>query len=237
MEQKINITPQGNELVIREGTARSIFEYEGFKYKAFSTDSFVSLLRAKANPKKCIVAYYDTGMTAIVDDTVTDRDQDRVSYKFKRSLQCQDWEPFISGRGIGQKDLIKFLQRRDAGEVENGEALLYALKNFRYVTSIEGDFGQIDDHNYTFAFKTKEGEGTVKIPQSIVVNMEIFNESEFVQPIEFEIEVYKPKEAGEAPGFRLECPKFPKYEQEAAKHEVEKMKEGLKGFLIVTGSI
>lgn len=237
MEQKINITPQGNELIIREGNATSVFEYKGFQYDAFSTDSFVRLLQAKANPKKCVVAYDNSGMHAIVDDTVTDRKQDHIGYEFRHSLQCKEWRPFITGASIGQRDFIKFLQRRDAKEIENGEALLYALKNFKYVTSIEGDFGQIDDHNYTFAFKTKEGEGTVKIPQTIVVNMEIFNESEFVQPVEIEIEVYKPKEAGEAPGFRLECPKFPKYEQEAAKHEIEKMKEGLEGYLIITGSI
>lgn len=117
------------------------------------------------------------------------------------------------------------------------ELLLFNIQNFKYVTNIEGDFSQADNSNYTFMIKSKDGEGTVKIPQFINAKIEILNESDFFQSLEIEIEVYKPKEPGEAPGFKFSCPKLERYLKAAVDHEIETLKQQMDGYLIITGSI
>lgn len=237
MEQKINITPVGDQVVIRTGSATQIFKYNGFQYEAYSTDSFIRMVDAKAIQSNAVVAYDDTGMKAILDDTVIDREQDRVRYDFLKSLQYQEFKQILEGCRMNQKEFIKFLQRREPDEIKDIEKLLYDLMNFKYVTNIEGDFSQADNNNYTFMIKTKEGEGTVKIPQVINAKIEVFNDSGFFQGMEIEIEVYKPKDPGESPGFELKCPKLSRYLKAAVEHEIETLKKGLPDYLIITGSI
>ncbi len=142
---------------------------------------------------------------------------------------------------IGVVDLLKEraaeLQRREAGEITAVEELMAALQNFKFVTNIAGDFSFDDRNNYTFAIKIGEAEGTVKIPQMILVNMEIFNESDYIIPVEVEIEVVKPRSESEKVLFQLSCPKLPRYKQEAVAAEIAKLHMELDGYLIVTGKI
>lgn len=237
MEQKIMINAQGQELTLREGNAKRVYDYQGFHHKAFSTESFTELVDQKASKPDCIVAYDDNGMMAILDDTVVDRDQDRVSYQFKKSLQYKEWKELLEGCVMNQKAFIKFLQGREPEELQNLELLLFNIKNFKYVTNIAGDFSQDDRNNYTFMIKSSDGEGTVKIPQFINAKIEIFNESNFFQAVEIEVEVYRPKDATEVPGFKFSCPKLERYLKTAVENEVNTMKNNLPGYLIVTGSI
>lgn len=237
MEMKNVVNVDGNELTIREGQAPRVYEYNGFQHRVFSTDSFVRLVDAKANKPNCVVAYHDSGMKAILDDMVVDRNLDTVSYEFRKSLQYGEWKRILEGTVMSQKDFIKFLQSREDDEIKDAEALLFNVKNFKYVTNIEGDFSQADRNNYTFMIKSKDGEGTVKIPQFLYVKLEIFNESSFSQLVEIEVEVYRPKDPTEVPGFKFECPKLERYLKAAVEHEVEAMKAGLPDYLIITGSI
>ncbi len=238
-KQVLNINMEsGNELVVRHGDAQSIFEYNGFSYDAYSTDSFVDLVKSKACKPNCVVAYNDAKMVAILDDKIVDRNQDRVTYAFIKSLQYKEWQEILeSGGTFDQRSLIKFLQRREDGEIDDIEYFIGMLQNFRYVTNIQGDFSQADDQNYTFMIKVGEQEGSIKIPQVIYLNLEVFNESKFTQRIEIEVEVYKPKSEGEKPAIRFTCPKLQRYLKAAVDHEIEQLKASLDGYLIVTGRI
>lgn len=236
---QLHVADGTKEIVLREGQARKTYDnYKGFSYKADSTQSFIDVVKSRMNPNSgSIIAYNEDGMQAIMDDTVRDREQDTAFYAYKKSIQFKEWEGILRGGVIDQKSFIKFLQRRDDGEVKDLEILLYGLQNFKFVTNIEGDFSQANNNNYTFMYKTKDGEGTVDIPSVINASIEIFNESAFPQSMEIEIEVNKPREAGEKPTFTLQCPKLDRYIKEAMDWEVRKLKEAFSNDLVISGKI
>jgi len=234
---QVQLANVGNELVLRQGDAANIYERQAFNYSAYSTDSFIQLIKAKSHKSNAVIAYSDTGIQAIMDDKVFDRDQDRLNYSFKLSQQYNEWRNVLGGASAELKDLIKFLKRREAGEVCDSELLMAALQNFKFVTSITGDFTYDDNNNYTFSMRIGEAEGTVRLPQVIYVSIEVFNESGFFQDIEIEVEVIKPKTEQEKVMFKLQCPKLERYIREAVKYEIDKVKKELDGYLIVTGKI
>jgi hypothetical protein len=234
---EVKVLPEGEELTIRTGTAGKIFQYNGFNHEVFSTESLITLTKAKGKNDSAIVAYCESGVQVILDDTVTDRDQDRIKYDFKTSQQFAEWEKILRGTVMGQKQLIDFLRRREEGEVDDIDFLISQVQQFKYVTNISGDFTYDDRNNYTFAIKVGEAEGTVRLPQIIIANIEIYNESGFIQPMEIEVEVQKPKSEDEKLLFGLSCPKFSRYQKKALENEINQIKQGLDGFLIITGDI
>lgn len=228
---------KGNEVVVRQGDAERIFQYKGFSYAAYSTDSLIALVKSKGSAANSVIAYDEKGVKVILDDTVIDREQSRIGYGFRKSSQFEEWEEVLAGAAVDQKSFIKFLQRREEGEVAEIEALMAALQNFKFVTNIAGDFTFDDRNNYTFAYKIGDAEGTVRFPQMLIANIEIFNESGLIQPMEIEIEVIKPRNESEKPVFCLSCPKLERYKRQAVDNEIDKIKTELAGHLIVTGNI
>ena len=225
-----------DELTVRQGCAPDIFQYEGFRYTADTLDSFAKLVSAKAVKENCVVFCNEKGFHAILDDTVQDRKQDTVSYDFSLSVQAKEWEEVLSkGKVFDIKGLVDFLKRREENEIANIDRLLHAVSNFKYVTNIQGDFSFDDRDNYTFNVKLSDGEGTVRIPKVITVNMEILQGSDFHQDIEIEVEVQRPKDPSERPRFLLSCPKYPRYYQTAIEQECTLLPEQLPGYLIVRG--
>jgi len=237
-EIKVNVTASGNEVIVREGEAAPIYNYQGFSHAAYSTQSFIDLVKSKANQPAAVIAYNEKQVQAILDDTVKDRRQDKVYYDFKRSQQFDEWAGIL-GRGVvfEQKEIIDFVRRREEGEIPDAEELLATLRNFRFAVTTTGDCLYEDNSNYTFAIKVGEQEGAVSIPKAIYPNIEIYNESGLIQSIEIEIEVTKPRSQDEKLKFSLTCPKFKRYEKEALDSEIKKVKDGLEGFLIVAGDI
>ncbi|SMC64123.1 DUF2303 family protein [Sporomusa malonica] len=237
-EQQINITPLGDTINIRHGQAIPIYQYDGFQYTANSTDSLITLVKSKGVQENCVIAYDEKGFKAILNDKIMDRDQDRITYNFKNSLQYKEWERILTnGVTFDQKNFIDFLRRREVGEIVDPESLIAAIQNFKYVTNIAGDFTYDNNNNYTFAIKVGDAEGTVHLPQMIYANIEVYNESGFVQCMEIELEVRRPKGDGEKPSFALTCPKLPRYLKSAVEYEIEKVKIELKDYLIVAGNI
>lgn len=236
--EQFNITTTGDALTVRHGEAPKPFVYDGFKHTADSTDSMIALVKSKGMQPNVVIAYSEKGIKAILDDTVKDRSQDRINYEFKYSQQYQEWEKILTkGSAFDQRDFIKFLQRREPDEIEGIESLIANLQNFKYAINTAADFSRADDQNYTFMIKIGEVEGSVKLPQFLTANIEIYNESKFIQPIELELEVYKPKSEGEKPLFGLTCPKLQRYLKAAVNFEIEHLKNELEGYLIVAGNI
>lgn len=237
-KEQFNITTTGDVLTIRHGEAPETFVYDGFRHTADSTDSLIALVRSKGVEPNTVISYNESGIKAILDDTVKDRSQDRINYSFKFSQQYQEWQKILTnGSAFDQRDFIKFLQRREPGEIEGIETLIVNLQNFKYVININADFSRENDQNYTFMIKVGETEGSIKLPQLITANIEVFNESKFIQPMELELEVYKPKTEGEKPAFGLHCPKLQRYLKAAVNFEIEHLKTELDGYLIVAGNI
>lgn len=238
-QEQINLTVNGEGVIIRHGTAPEIYQYEGFSYTADSTDSFIALVKSKGFKENCVIAYNEEGFKAILNDKVLTRPQDRLRYAFKKSIQYKEWAKILeNGVVFDQKSFIDFLRRREEGEIVDADTIIAAVQNFKYVTTTTGDFTFDDNNNYTFAFKIGEAEGTVRLPQYLYVDISIFNESDFVQNVEIELEVRKPKSEGEKLTFVLTCPKLQRYVNEALEAEIDKVKKELNnGYLIVAGSI
>ena len=235
----VNITGEQKELTILEGAAQTPFRYGGFTYYVETTDSFVKLIKAKATKENAVVAYQNGTMQAILDDTITDRPNDRLIYSLKVSQQAKEWIDILGKNNgpMGQKSFLNFLKRRSVEELPNLEELIFSVQNFRYVTNISGEASYEDGNNYVFGIKVKDAEGTTTLPKSIYPKIQIYKESEFVAAIEIEIEIVKPRDAGEGLGFVLSCPKFERYVEDAQAYEVEKMKKELDGYLIVAARL
>jgi len=227
------------ETVFRTGDAPKIFQYEGYQYRADSTDSFVKLLKMKADNQKAVVFINTAGFHAIVDTHVVDRQQDTITYAYELSTLAREWIPILQsaeGKVFTIKQMTDFLKRRDPGEIDDIETFLFAAQNFRYVKKVEGDFTRDNSQNYVMAIKVGESEGTVKVPSAIYANIALLEGSDFVQQIEVEVEIHRPNDMKEGqPGFLLTCPKYQRYLGKAQQNEAAKMEHELNGFLVVKG--
>lgn len=235
------IVPEGcHDLTIREGSTPDplpLYNYQGFRYKADTTPSFVELVKRKGVQENAVIFADEDGFFAILDDQVKDRKQDTVSHPFALSVRAQEWSDVLThGKVFGIKGIVDFLKRRDENEIDNLPELLYAMQNFKYVSNITGDFTFDSRNNYTFAVKVAEAEGTVRIPPTVYATLELFEASGWSQTMEIELEIRKPKDAGESPMIALSCPKFERYLKAAKDKETEDMKRQLDGWLVVSGS-
>lgn len=236
---KMQILPAGDELTIRVGQAAKEldpYDYPGFSHQAFTTQSFISLVDAKANKFQAVIFANDKGFSAICDDSIEDRPWDRISMKFEFSTQAKEWQEILeNGKVFSIKNLVDFLKRRDEKEIDNLDELLYAFKNFKFAKSIIGDFSYDDRNNYNFALKVNNTETTVRIPAVVQANIEIFKGSGFVSSMDIEIEVQEPTTSSEQPLIFLSCPTFPRQYEKAKEVEIETLRQGLPDWLIVEG--
>ena len=242
MEIKTLQIPENNRdpITIFEGKAPSPlppYDYQGFQYKTLDVKSFCKIVEAKGKPCNAVIFGNGPGCHAILDDEVTDRAKDTVTMPFTYSVQMNEWAPVLEdGHVFKLKELIDYIKRSDNQTIENFEMLLDSFRNFKYVSNVTGDFTFDNRNNYTFCVKVKDAEGTVRIPQTFLANIEIYKDSGWFQWMEIEIEIEQPKQAGEQPFFLLRCPKFPRYLQSAQENLYDQMKKELDGWLVVQGS-
>jgi hypothetical protein len=235
---EIKVEPVAGQVILREGTVPDIFQYKGFSYAAGTTKSFADLVLAKAKRESAVIFMNEKGFRAILDDTVQDRPQDKVSYAFEWSVQAREWQGILQKSVLFNiNDLSNFLKRRTDNEIRDIDMLKHAVHNFRYVTKIDGDFSFEDRNNYAFNVKISEGETTVRVPRVITASIELFAKSEYFQDMEIEVEVSRPKDQSEKPGFLLSCPKFERYLERAKNYEADRLEGLLEDYLIVAGSV
>lgn len=235
--ENIKFDSDVDSLKVYTGEAPEIFQYHGYQYEASTVKGFVELVKKKGVQERAVIFGSGTRFHAVLDDAVQDREHDTVTMPFEYSVICKEWLPILqNGMVMNQKQFVDFLKRRSDGEIENIDELLYNIKNFKYVTSVSGDFTYDSRNNYTFAVKVQEAEGTVRIPQSFIMKCEIFKGSGWEQMMEIELEIQKPKDQGEPLLFKLTCPKFPRYLQDAKENLFDNMKRELDGWLVVEGS-
>lgn len=233
--ERLHIAPgPDGKADIRYGTILD-FHFQNHTYELNSTDSLLSLIKRKGHPERSIITYTMNSISAILDDTVTDRPQDQVISKFETSPAWQAWASLL-GRHIEQKPLVKFLQSRPTEEVPHILNLMMAVSNLSVATEISGDYRYEDNQNMTVAFKIKDKEGTTQIPKMLELPIILINEGALSQTIELEVELNIPKSANERPTFQLTCNKQAQYWQDAVKAEIAKLQEALPGYLVLSGA-
>lgn len=233
--ERVNITPNGDTITILHGNVR-VHQFDGTDYKLRSMDAVIELVRERGSDENTVVFYNKSKVQVILDDTLMNRPQDRATYSFEWSDAFDEWRA-IFGKPQAQKDFVDFLRRRPVGEVLEIESLIATVQRLNLVTEIVGDYQYDDNNNITFMFKSKDGEGSAKLPRIIIVNITLLNESAKVFDLEVELELRKPKSENEKPLFVLTCPKLQRYTNEAVDYEIKRMKEALDGYLILAGSI
>lgn len=241
MNIKELVVPEGTkEITLYEGITPeplALYDYQGFQYTATSVQSFVELVRRKGNKENAVIFGDGKGFYGIMDDKVIDRDQDSVAMPFELSVQAREWGTILTqGESFKLKEMIDFFKRRSESEIENLQELLYAIKNFKYVSNLSGDFTYDSNNNYTFMVKVAEADGTVRIPQAFNANIEIFKDSNWIQCIEIEVEIQKPKAQDEPLLFTLSCPKYRRYYEDAKTAAFSEMKSQLNDWLVIDGS-
>lgn len=233
--ERFNITPTADNLTVRHGVQQD-FVFKNHSFLTTSTISFLNLIMRKGTAEKTIITYTEKGMTAILDDTVTQREQDLVVHRFEYNETFDEWRR-VFGSKLPQKDLMKFLQARPDEEKPCTETLLMAASHLVVATEISGEYRHDDAQNITVAFKSRDKEGTARLPKQIILWAKVLNESDFEQVVEIDVEIILPKSADEKPYFTLSCPKLQRYWRNAVLHEIEVIKEALPNHLILAGTV
>lgn len=210
------------------------YQLDGANFNIESTESLITLVKTKGSKAATMIFHDDERIKVILDDQIVDRRKDVAVFGYPKSLQYEEWRRVLE-RGMLQKTFVDFLKLRPEGEVLDIESVLANIQHLRFATSIISEH-ENDGNNVTLVFKAQDAEGCTQLPKVIYANMPLINGSDLVLTMEFELEFRKPKAEDEKPVFALTCPKFARYWEEAVKHEVNKVKEGLKGYLILNGS-
>lgn len=232
--ERVNITPNGDKVTILTGEI-DVFHLKGFNLQLQSLQSVLDLIERKGSLEASVVFYNDSNIQVILDDTITDRTTDTAIYQYSNSLAFTDWQRKF-GQALQQKDLIDFLRTHPEDVMGGVDTLISAVSKLKITTEIVGDYQYDDNNNITFMFKSKDGEGTAKIPATITLCIPMFNESDFIPAMEIELTLNKPKSETEKPTIVLTCPKLAFYRKSAVDFEVNKLKEALPGYLIMAGS-
>lgn len=238
--EKLNIDVKGDTVNIRRGNLPDlpkIFQYEGFSHQTTSAQGFIDLVKAKANKPNCVVFWQRNGhVNAIMDDTVYERPQDTVTYKPAWTIQYAEWKEILTrGVSFDHKSFIDFLRTRQPYELQGRDELLFKVRKFTYATRTDGEAIRDDNNNYSYALKVNNVETTVQMPASVFLEIELFEESNFPQTTELDLEIIIPRKEGEKLTFRLSCPTFTRYESEAMQKIIDSIREGLDGYLVVKG--
>ncbi len=232
----INDPCEEMQIKLYTGDAPEPFQYEGYNYTLESVQSVIDLVEWKGDQENTVIFVDESGIQVILDDTVTGRPKDTAQYSYKDSLEFQEWKKNDAiGNILKQRDLVDFLKRRPEGEVDELEYLLATIQKLNLATVITGEYEQSDSNNVTVSFKIKESEGSAKIPKTINVHMPLIFGSDKVLDMEVELEFRAPRNEGEKPVFLMTIPKYKRYRQEAIEYEVNKLKEALEGYLIMSG--
>jgi uncharacterized protein YfdQ (DUF2303 family) len=212
----------------------------GANYRLRSTQAVIDLINKRGSVENTQIFYLDTEsarVEVILDDTIMDREKDLATYAFEHSDLFKEWESVLGG-WIDQKEFIDFLKRRDSqDEFPDVVSILASVQQLKMATEITGDYSYDDRNNYTFAYKVRDMEGTTRLPNSFIINIPLLNESDLIVELEMELEVGKPKEPGVKPGFKITCPKLPRYLKRAINYEIDDLKTALPDYNIMAGSI
>lgn len=239
MENKLVLQAQleGNELNIRQGNAKPIYNRPPVSYVALTVPSLIDLIEKKAVKENCIIGCSDEAIEVILDDTVHDRDQDRLYYHYPYSIMFQEWVDIIGGKTFTQKEFLQFLKRCDPETIVDYETLYANIQNFKYVTHVSGDFKRDEKGNYSFAIVVNNVESTLELNSILQIKLEIYRESSYLSLMEFELEIEKPKNENDKLTFTLSCPKIKRYVKDARDNLRNMLEANLPDYLIVSGII
>lgn len=239
---KVVVTPQTDKVRI-EYHEPTEYIYRGVDYKLNSTDAIIGLINKRGCAENTLIFYdvegSDTGIQVVLDDTVQDRNKDTAAFKFIESDLMREWKELFNARqGVGQKDLIKYLKRRDPSEFVEPmmlQELMAIAQTLNIATVINFDSMYQNESNKEIAFKIKDAETSTKVPDMFQIQIPLYNESDLIVVMEVEIEVVKPTQEGQKAAFIFTCPKLPVYCKHAMKYEVEKIKTALPEFTVLAG--
>lgn len=233
---EVNTTPGCNELRLLTGEAKKVYYPKGTSYQLDTIDAIAELVNFRGKPESTLIFVNENKIGIILDDSIVDRDKDLARFKFKYSDEYQEWG-LVLGKQVGQKTFVDFLKLREHQEVNGLDSLLSQAQNLAFATSIVGEFNYEDNNNITVVFKSKDAEGTAKIPQQFIVTIPLIFGSDKKVSMEIQLELIKPREENQKPLFSLTCPKFNRYWNEAVKYETDRLKGLLPEFKIIYGSM
>ena len=197
------------------------YKYRGMSHSVASTNSFIDFMLKYGNKETSIVDISRTQMSAILDESIRDRNQDTLSYpivasEYFRSFCKQTSEPFT------QHSLSCFLDKF-ANYIDGAVDLKSTIQIVKISAGIKMENVDTDD-------KYKVISGT--IPKTMTVTMPIYKGGETIR-FTTNFEMIIPEKADEKIKFQISFPFLEEILQQAFDLEFEKVKKGLPGYLIL----
>lgn len=233
---EVNLNGEQKEVILREGRAAEIFQYNGFAYHTTNTESFIAALHKFGNAASTVIANDGDKMKAVIDHYNESRQQSRLSLAWALSSEAKRWGALM-GRQLQQAAFVKFLERESRIShdpvVEN---LLAQMKGLKINAQIIGDYSMDDRNNYTFMYKIGDLEGTSKIPSLFPMEFPMLDGGR-KEIVDVEIEFIRPSNATDKPMFGLLCPTWADILQSSIDYEVAEIAAACPGWLLIKGSI
>ena len=230
-----NVEGKNNELTIFTGEKR-VYYPGGTSYQLDTIDAIAELVKFRGNPQTTLIFCDETQIGIILDDSIMDRPKDLARFKFEQSDEFKEWSTIL-GKQSSQKSFVDFLKLRQPEEVAGLDSLLSQIQNLAFATSIIGEFNYEDSNNITVVFKSKDAEGTAKIPQQFFITIPLIFGSDKKLSMEIQLDMQKPREENQRPLFSITCPKFNRYWNEAVQYETNRLKALLPEFKIISGAM
>lgn len=235
IEVQVTATQEVNELNLYTGEKKPYYP-AGKNHQLDTIDAIAELVKFRGSKEGTLIFYNESGAGIIIDDRIMNRPQDKGNFKFSMSEQWKEWKKVIETI-LNQRQFVDFLKLREFNEVIDLDKLLGQIQFISFGTLINGDFNYEDKNNITMIVKIKDTETTAKIPQQIFVNIPLVFGSDQVVGLEIQLDLDRPTNENSKPIFKLTCPKFNRYWKVAIEFEVNRLKELLPGYQIISGSI
>jgi len=239
-DEKIKIVVNdciGGTMDIRTGNLPdlpAIHQFKGYNFQLESVQSLIDLILRKGDPAKTIISGNESGIYAVLDDTITDRPQDTAYCPYLHSLEFSEWSKVIGDR-MNQKTFVEFLRRRPPGQVNDFDKLMAAVQTLKINVQITGESVYEDNNNVSFVFKSSEKEGKLSLPKTLLVWLPLVLGSADNIFVDFDMEFCIPKSDTEKPSFVLSMPRKDFFWRQATQKEFDKLKTALPGYLILDG--
>ena len=205
------------------------YKYKGMSHSVASTNSFIDFMLKYGNKETSIVDISRTQMSAILDESIRDRNQDTLSYpivasEYFRSFCKQTSEPFT------QHSLSCFLDKF-ANYIDGAVDLKSTIQIVKISAGIKMENVDTDDkYKVSVEVDNKVTSGT--IPKTMTVTMPIYKGGETIR-FTTNFEMIIPEKADEKIKFQISFPFLEEILQQAFDLEFEKVKKGLPGYLIL----
>ena len=236
----LHIKLEGDQkhLIVQELETRRVHPWNVINYGFGSTKAFIAYIKNRVDKNVSTVFYNDKGIRVNIDEFQQDKPVSTGSYEFQLSKHVETWIGLTRNQSLSQNGFVKFLKGQDPEVVKDLELLIGKLGKLTFVTVIDSEHTAKDmKGNSTIMYKSKDGEGSVAIPDYIYINVDMLKDGVLGKvDLPFELILNKPKNEEDRPTITLTCDRFNLFYQKAVEAEQDFLVKELSEYLVVASN-